>query len=106
MSSICMECPMCHNVYGKFRAQCPACGNPTPEQPRFNAPRVEAPSVRRRKERKLREGIVANVEARTSKTVCVFCKSRGAKQTCPTCGGLIHGGCRTLHECAKQEVTQ
>lgn len=95
--SICMTCPMCHNVYGKFRAQCPACGNKTPAsvmEP-FNAPQdaisraLRAP--RQAKPKKERTFTPAA-------TACVFCRHRGAKLKCEGCGGLIHPGCRALHK--------
>lgn len=94
--SICIECPMCHHIYGKFRRQCSACGNPTPNFDAFNSPQDALSRALRdpRSSRKKREP----KERQLAATACVFCRQRGAKKTCPTCAGRIHPGCLLLHK--------
>lgn len=89
--SMCIECKMCHFSYGQWRPQCPACGHKTPP-PVFNdALSTAMREPRRRAPRERRQ---------TAKTVCAFCRVRGARDSCTTCGVLIHSTCRRLHEAA------
>lgn len=91
--SMLIECKMCHHTYGGWRAQCSACGHPTPRVEPMNTPRVAAPRAPR----------TERAPRTPAKTSCAFCRVRGAKDTCATCGALIHSTCRTLHDATHRE---
>lgn len=76
-------CRACQHHYGRWRDHCPTCGTATPPEPR-------AVVAARRRPR--------DAHARRSKTECIFCRQRGAKETCPHCNELIHKYCQSLHE--------
>jgi hypothetical protein len=87
-------CKTCDNQYGAWRPHCPVCRTATPKKAHEEA----TPRVRREVTRRVKEYVV-----RESKTLCVFCRQRGAKQRCTHCNELIHGTCVGLHapECIK-----
>lgn len=98
--SICIHCAVCGHFYGAFRPRCEACGNKTPSnaiaklEDAARLKRIEAGGNTRatKRERKARE-----VQASNAKTLCVFCRARGARRWCRGCDGLIHPTCATLH---------
>ncbi len=88
--SMLIECKMCHHTYGAWRPQCTACGHKTPRQEPINTPRLIE-----RKRREKRE--VTKRVKELCATACAFCRVRGAKEKCRTCGSLVHSTCRILH---------
>lgn len=91
----------CGNQYGKWRPHCPVCREPTPRKAQDEYETTTNPRVRRAVTRKVKELV-----RRESKTQCIFCRHRGAKQRCPHCNEMIHGTCLGLHvaECQQFQV--
>jgi hypothetical protein len=85
-------CKTCTHQYGAWRPRCPACGTSTPvsqQQPAsFNPPRP------------------TKARSEKSKTECIACRHRGAKERCPHCNELIHTTCLTVHvdDCKQFQV--
>lgn len=87
-----MQCRTCNHEFHDKRPRCPACGwvPPTP----------------RREERPRREGRLATL-GELSAGRCVFCRRRGAKDTCEVCGKELHASCKALHLrvlCVREEA--
>jgi hypothetical protein len=85
-------CKSCGHQYGSWRPRCTACGTDTPPPPKsFTNP----PKITKRQ--------VLGEVARQSKSACIFCRQRKAKDRCPHCNELIHRTCQAMHdpECIK-----
>jgi len=81
-------CKTCDHQYGAWRPHCPVCRTSTPRKIHEEA----TPQIRRAVTRRVKQLV-----KRESKTTCIFCRQRGAKQQCAHCNELIHGTCVGLH---------
>ena len=90
--SMLVICKMCGFEFGAWRPQCTGCGHPTPRQtpPRVNDALGRALRAPRAPKKKREKKLAA--------TACAFCRVRGAKESCATCGARVHGTCRVLHQ--------
>jgi hypothetical protein len=82
-------CKDCGEIFGLWRARCPACGTEVPadERVKYLEARADesAPKKRKRKQKE------------RARDECILCYRRGAKEQCPHCEEPVHRNCRVVH---------